>query len=245
MSCNGLWVLHVLCFPLPHQCVSALVEQRCGLLRTEFVPVCRLLKRTTATWWPHLFFIGQEASFPVGQQAAQGCLSEHFPQTSANKTFLLTGNCLVGSPDALDVSPKNKTVQSLVLDKDRILSLWVLDPNLEPWSRKISAEVKKSGVSVPQQSFSCLSIRLKLFTEHLPWDPEHTKLLSLRNDPGTVFQPGEGFVLCHLSPEVLRDRLSSGYGSSLGNSFFSHCAKLIGPCGNWTYALRLINTIAY
>lgn len=78
-------------------------------------------------------------------------------------------------------------------------------------------------------------------------NPEHAKLLPLTNDPGTVFWPGGGGLcgVTSLSPEDLRDRLSSGYGLSLGNSFFSHCAKLIGPCGNWTYALKLINTIAY
>lgn len=78
-------------------------------------------------------------------------------------------------------------------------------------------------------------------------NPEHAKLLPLRNGPGTVFRLGDGGLcgVTSLSPEVLRDRLSSGYGPSFGNSFFSHCAKLIGPCGNWTYALKLINTIAY
>lgn len=43
---------------------------------------------------------------------------------------------LVESPEALDVGLKMVLPYGLILDKDIILPLWVLGPNLEPWNKK-------------------------------------------------------------------------------------------------------------
>lgn len=83
MSCNGLWVLQVL---FSSVAMLSFAQPMClsfsgiGMWPSED-RICAcfyVAKENRSSMVTTPLFVGQEARFPAGQQAAQGCISEHF-----------------------------------------------------------------------------------------------------------------------------------------------------------------------